>query len=156
VLEMIRRNVALEARLIDDLLDLARIRGGQLRLERAIVDAHDLVQQVVEICRTDLRSARLELALDLAARRHHVDVDPARFQQVLWNLIKNAIKFTGAGGMVTVRSRDAGGSPPGTAGADLILEISDTGIGIEPDRLPRIFEMFEQGRSPSAARSGGL
>ena len=156
VLEMIRRNVALEARLIDDLLDLARIRGGQLRLERAIVDAHDLVHQVVEICRTDLRSARLELALDLAARRHHVEVDPARFQQVLWNLIKNAIKFTGAGGTVTVQSRDEGEGPPGAAGTNLILEVSDTGIGIEPDRLPRIFEMFEQGGSSSPARSGGL
>src|SRR5262249_45042104 len=156
LLGMIRRNVALEARLIDDLLDLTRIRHDKLRLERAIIDAHELVHQVVEICGVDLRSARLELTLDLAARRHHVDADPVRLQQVLWNLIKNAIKFTQAGGMVTVRSRDEDGRPLGAAGTELILEISDTGIGIEPDRLPRIFEMFEQGGSSSAARSEGL
>ena len=145
VLEMIRRNVTLEARLIDDLLDLTRIRGGKLHLERAVVDAHELVHHVVEICREDLRSRRLQLALELAARRHHVDADPARLQQVLWNLIKNAIKFTPHGGTVTVRSRDADGWPRGATGTGLILEVSDTGIGIEPDMLPRIFEIFEQG-----------
>ena len=106
VLEMIRRNVALEARLIDDLLDLTRIRGGKLHLERAVIDAHELIHQVVEICREDLRSKGLRLVLDLAARRHHVDADPTRLQQVLWNLIKNAIKFTPPGGTITVRSRD--------------------------------------------------
>jgi PAS domain S-box-containing protein len=156
VLEMISRSVTLEARLIDDLLDLTRIRGGKLHLERALIDAHDLVNQVVEICRPDLRSACLEIALDLAARRHHVDADPARLQQVLWNLIKNAIKFTPPGGMITVRSRDAEGRLGRTAGTGLILEVSDTGVGIEPDLLPRIFEIFEQGGRSSATRSGGL
>ncbi len=67
VLEMIRRNVALEARLIDDLLDLSRIRGGKLHLECAVIDAHELIHQVVEICREDLRSKGLPLALELAA-----------------------------------------------------------------------------------------
>ncbi len=156
VLEMIRRNVTLEARLIDDLLDLTRIRGGKLHLERAVIDAHELVHHVVEICREDLRSKRLQLELDLAARRHHVDADPARLQQVLWNLLKNAIKFTPHGGTVTVRSRDADGWPQGATGASLILEVSDTGIGIETDMLPRIFEIFEQGGLSSACRSGGL
>jgi len=156
VLEMIRRNVTLEARLIDDLLDLTRIRGGKLHLERAVVDAHELVHRVVEICREDLRSRCLQLALELAARRHHVDADPARLQQVLWNLIKNAIKFTPHGGTITVRSRDADGCPPGATGTGLIFEVSDTGIGIEPDMLPRIFEIFEQGGLSSASRSGGL
>jgi PAS domain S-box-containing protein len=156
VLEMIRRNVALEARLIDDLLDLTRIRGGKLHLERETVDAHELVHHVVEICREDLRLARLRLALDLAARRHQLDADPARFHQVLWNLIKNAIKFTPSGGTVTVRSYDAAGSPSGTTGTGLILEVSDTGIGIEPDVLPRIFDLFEQGGLSPARQFGGL
>jgi PAS domain S-box-containing protein len=156
VLEMIRRNVVLEARLIDDLLDLARIRGGKLRLEREVIDAHELVHHVVEICRVDLRSARLELVLDLAARRHHLNADPARLQQVLWNLIKNAIKFTAPGGTVTVRTRNADASCQGTTRTGLILQVSDTGIGIEPDVLPRIFDRFEQGGSASAHPQGGL
>jgi signal transduction histidine kinase/ActR/RegA family two-component response regulator len=156
VLEMIRRNVTLEARLIDDLLDLTRIRRGKLYLERAIIDAHELVHQVVEICREDLRSRQLRLTVDLAARRHHVNADSARLQQVLWNLIKNAIKFTPPGGGVTVRSREPDGNTRGAAHTGLILEVSDTGIGIEPDLLPRIFEVFEQGGSSSASRPGGL
>jgi CheY-like chemotaxis protein len=153
---MIRRNVALEARLIDDLLDLTRIRGGKLHLECEVIDAHELVHRVVEICREDLRSARLQLALDLAARRHHVDADPARLQQVLWNLIKNAIKFTPPGGTVTVRSRDAEGNSQVTTGPGLILEVSDTGIGIDPDVRPRIFDIFEQGSLSSPRQRGGL
>jgi PAS domain S-box-containing protein len=156
VLEMIRRNVDLEARLIDDLLDLTRIRRGMLHLKREVIDAHSLVHQVVEICREDLRAARLEVRLDLEARQPEVDADPARFQQVLWNLIKNAIKFTPAGGSVTIRSRDADGAANGAAGAGLIIEVSDTGIGIERDVLPRIFEFFEQGELSSARRYGGL
>jgi len=156
VLEMIRRNVSLEARLIDDLLDRTRIRSGKLHLEREVIDAHDLVHHVVEICREDLRSAGLQLALDLAARLRNVDADPARLQQVLWNLIKNAIKFTPPEGIVTVRSRNADGSPKGTAGTSLIIEVSDTGVGIEPDVLPRIFDIVEQEGLSSSRRGGGL
>ena len=115
-MEMIRRNVNLEVRLIDDLLDLTRIRGGKLHLKREAVDAHELIHRVAEICRDDLAPAGLRLALDLAARRHDVDADPIRLQQVLWNLLKNAIKFTPEGGTVTVRTRD-GEAAPATATA---------------------------------------
>jgi PAS domain S-box-containing protein len=156
VLEMIRRNVTLEARLIDDLLDLTRIRGGKLHLERGINDAHEVIHQVVEICREDLRAARLQLTVELAARRHHVDADPARLQQVFWNLIKNAIKFTPAGGTVMIRSRDAEGYPGVATDNGLIVEVSDTGIGIDPDALHRIFEVFDQGEVSSSRRYGGL
>jgi len=156
VLEMIRRNVSLEARLIDDLLDRTRICSGKLHLEREVIDVHGLVYHVVETCREDLRSARLQLALDLAARRPDLDADPARLRQVLWNLIKNAIKFTPPEGTVTVRSRNAVGRPDGTTGTSLILEVSDTGVGIEPDVLPRIFDIFEQEGLSSSRRTGGL
>ena len=81
VLEMIRRNVALEARLIDDLLDLSRISRGTLYLKREVVDVHELVDHVIEICRDDFHRARLQLVLDLTAIRHHVDADPIRLQQ---------------------------------------------------------------------------
>ncbi len=156
LLGMIRRNMVLEVRLIDDLLDLTRIRGGKLLLRREVVDAHELIQRVVEICSDDLRSGRLQPVLDLAARRSEVDVDPIRLQQVLWNLIKNAIKFTPPGGTVTVRSRDGGASPPDETGSGLVITVSDTGLGIAPDDLPRIFDLFEQGGAASARRSGGL
>jgi PAS domain S-box-containing protein len=157
VLQMIRRNVALEARLIDDLLDLTRVRGGKLHLEREVVDAHALVHQVVEICRPDLRSARLELALDLAARRHDLDADPARLQQVLWNLIKNAIKFSSpGGGTVTIRSRNRDDRLLQASGSWLVIEVNDQGIGIEPELLPRVFSMFEQGGPSPGRKFGGL
>ncbi len=102
VMEMIRRNLNMEVRLIDDLLDLTRVRGGKLHLKREAVDAHELIHRVAEICRDDVRAAGLHLDLDLAARRHDIDADPIRLQQVLWNLLKNAIKFTPVGGTVTV------------------------------------------------------
>lgn len=157
VLEMIHRNVTLQARLIDDLLDLTRIRRGQLHLKREVIDAHGLVCQVVEICREDLRSARLQLVLDLAARRHDVDADPARLQQVLWNLIKNAIKFSPTGeGAVTIRSRNRDDDLLQVGGSWLVIEVSDEGIGIEPELLPRIFSMFEQGGPSTGPKFGGL
>ncbi len=166
VMEMIRRNVNLEVRLIDDLLDLTRVRGGKLHLKREAVNAHELIHRVAEICRDDLEAARLRLVLDLAARRHDVNADPIRLQQVLWNLQKNAIKFTPEGGTITVRSRDGEGDAD-TVGGDgdgdgrrpagmLIIAISDTGIGIDAEVMPRIFDMFEQGGAEVAQRSGGL
>jgi len=157
VLEMIHRNVTLEARLIDDLLDLTRIRGGQLHLKREVIDAHELVHQVVEICREDLRSAGLKLVLDLAARRHDVDADPARLHQVLWNLIKNAIKFSPTGGdTVTIRSRNRDDDLLPVASSWLVIEVADEGIGIEPELLPRVFSMFEQGGPSTRPKFGGL
>ena len=157
VLEMIHRNVTLQARLIDDLLDLTRIRGGKLYLKREVVDAHELVHQVVEICREDLRSACLQLVLDLAARRHDVDADPARLQQVLWNLVKNSIKFSPTrGGTVTIRSRNRDDDLLQGAGSWLVIEVTDEGIGIEPELLPRVFGMFEQGGPSTGPKFGGL
>ena len=77
---------------------------GGLDLKREIIDAHELINHVIAICDDDFRRAGIELLLELAAGSHHVDADPIRFQQALWNLIKNAIKFTPAGGRVTVRT----------------------------------------------------
>ena len=106
VLEMIRRNVDLETRLIDDLLDLTRIRRSELLLKRAVIDAHEQIDQVLDICGDDAHNADLTLISQLKAESHHADADPARFQQVLWNLLKNAIKFSPKGGVITIRSRN--------------------------------------------------
>src|SRR5262249_38688838 len=112
-LEMIRRNVELEARLIDDLLDVTRIGRGALHLDPRTVDAHDVVRQAVHICRGEIDEGRIALGLDLTASEHHVEADPTRLQQILWNLIKNATKFTPPGGSIAVRSRNRPPSEPG-------------------------------------------
>jgi signal transduction histidine kinase/ActR/RegA family two-component response regulator len=156
VLEMIRRNIVLEVRLIDDLLDLSRIRRGSLHLQRELTDAHTLIQNVIDLCRDDLGNAKLELHVDLLADRHHVDADPIRFQQALWNLIKNAIKFTPTGGKVAVRSLNADVPGPTSATPDLVITVSDTGIGIAPDILPNVFDVLEQGGISATRRFGGL
>ena len=149
VLEITRRNVELEARLIDDLLDVTRISRGKLRLNRTPVDAHALIRQAAEICRGDSAAASLRLDLELSASAHHVEGDPARLQQILWNLVKNAVKFTPPGGRVAVCSRNE-------PGPRLVVEVSDTGIGIEPEVLPRIFDAFEQGDAAVTKQFGGL
>jgi CheY-like chemotaxis protein len=154
-LEMIRRNVELEAKLIDDLLDLTRIAKGKLQLSLQAVDAHATLRNVIDICRWDLAEKGVNVSVELSAGEHHVRADPARLQQVFWNLIKNAVKFTPAGGRITVRTRndEPSRSEPGRA---LIVDVSDTGIGIDPDNLHRIFLAFEQGEQAITRQFGGL
>jgi PAS domain S-box-containing protein len=154
VLEMIRRNIDLEARLIDDLLDVTRIKRGQLHLKREIIDAHEQIERVLEICGDDAGNAEITLVSQLKAEAHHVDADPTRLQQVLWNLLKNAIKFSSPGGKVTIRSRNRIEPYPEVAGPWLVIEVIDRGIGIEPDLLPRIFDLYVQG-GPSTGRKYG-
>jgi signal transduction histidine kinase/HAMP domain-containing protein len=145
-LQMIRRNVELEARLIDDLLDLTRIDRGKVQLNFEVVDAHTLLQNALEICQPEIDRKRLALSLNLGAQKVHMRADPARLQQIFWNLINNAVKFTPPNGQITI-----------TTGNDsdqrLRVEIADTGMGIEPEALPRIFDAFEQG---GRTQSGGL
>ena len=152
-LEMIRRNVELEARLIDDLLDVTRIGRGTLHLDPRTVDAHDAVRQAVHICLGEIEQGRIALESDLAATEHYVEADPARLQQIIWNLIKNATKFTPPGGSITVRSRNRPDPRPGGR-PRLVIEVADDGAGIEAEALTRIFEPFEQGEVSPRHRSG--
>jgi HAMP domain-containing protein/signal transduction histidine kinase/ActR/RegA family two-component response regulator len=145
-LHMIRRNVELEARLIDDLLDLTRVSRGKVQLNFKVVDAHTLLQNALEICQADIDRKNLALRLNLAAQKFYLRADPARLQQIFWNLINNAVKFTSKDGQISIStSNDAGGQ--------LRVEIADTGVGIEPEALPKIFDAFEQGGS---TQLGGL
>ncbi len=145
-LQMIRRNVELEARLIDDLLDLTRIDRGKVQLNFEIVDAHTLLQNALEICQPEIDRKHLRPSLNLSAKRVHMRADPARLQQIFWNLINNAVKFTPPNGQITITtSNDSGGK--------LRVEIADTGMGIEPEALPKIFDAFEQG---GRTQLGGL
>ncbi len=150
-LAMIHRNVALEARLIDDLLDLTRSTWGKLRLDKRPVDAHDVLRQAADIVETDWNEKKLKFTQDLSAPSHHVHADAARLQQVFWNIIKNAIKFTPHGGSITVRSSNPREN-------EIAIDIIDTGVGIEPDAMARIFLPFEQAaqHSPGGTIQGGL
>lgn len=147
-LEMIRRNVELETRLIDDLLDMTRIARGVLQLDTRVVDVHEKVRDALEIYANEIKAHGMEVSVSLEASRHHVEGDPARLQQVFWNLVGNALKYTPDGGRIAVRSRDDDGQ--------IIVEVQDSGIGIEPELMARIFSPFEQGEQTLTRRYGGL
>lgn len=147
-LEIVRRNAELEARLIDDLLDLTRVAKGKMPLNFDAVDAHTLIIQTLEICQSDIYRNKLQVKLDLNAAEHFVRADPTRLQQVFWNLVKNAIKFTPAGGRVEIASRNDG--------EHIVIEVCDSGIGIEPDHVESIFDAFEQTSPAVTRRFGGL
>jgi len=149
-LEMIRRNVELEARLIDDLLDVTRIARGKIALERGPVELESILRWTVDVCKGEMDARRLAFRLDLGDAKDVVIYgDATRLQQVFWNLLKNAVKFTPAEGCVGIRCRLDG---PGL----VIVEIVDSGLGIEPDLIPRLFNAFEQGGAGTTRQFGGL
>ncbi len=137
-LKMICRNIELEARLIDDMLDLTRITRGKLKLKLAPADLHELLRHAMDIVRSDVENRQLELTVSLEATNAHAMVDAPRLQQVFWNVLRNACKFTPPQGRVTVRSSNADEKT-------IVIEVRDNGIGIEPKFLDKIFDAFEQG-----------
>ncbi len=148
-LAMIRRNVELETQLIDDLLDFTRIAKDKLQLRFAPVDAHLAISNVVEICRAEADPKKLRVHLNLRANTHCVAADTAKFQQIIWNLLKNAIKFTPEDGEIAISSSNP--SPE-----VLTISVRDTGMGMEPEVIQRIFDPFEQGNRSLERRFGGL
>ena len=144
----IKRNVELEVKLIDDLLDLTRIARGKLELTVGAVDMHAATRDVLQMVLPDAAQRRVGVTVALDAAPAVVTGDAARLRQVLWNLVRNAVKFTPAGGQVTVRSRTEAGR--------FVLEVLDTGIGIEAHVLPRIFHAFDQGDARITKQFGGL
>src|SRR5437763_11410846 len=146
---MIRRNIELETQLIDDLLDFTRIARDKMQLRFAPVDAHQAVLNVVEICRAEARLKRLHVHPNLRAKRCHVTADAAKFQQIIWNVLKNAIKFTPEGGDIIISSDN----PSETV---FTVAVRDSGIGMEPEVIQRIFDPFEQGNRSFEHRLGGL
>ena len=153
-LEMIRQNVLLQARLIDDLLDVMRIVRGKMPLHWEIADCHKLVSQAVQVCRSEVLGHHLRLEVRAEAGRRHVNADPARLQQVFWNLIRNAVKFTPEGGRVSIVTRNV--ADPEEPEGQILIEVSDTGIGIDPAVLPLIFDPFQQGETTITRKFGGL
>ena len=148
-LEVIRRNVELEARLIDDLLDVTRIAKGKLQLTFEVVDVHEILRRAYEICREDIVKKSIGAKFQFAAREAYVEGDPARLQQVFWNLIKNSVKFTPANGRITIATSNP-------LADEIEVRVTDTGIGIEEDQIGKIFNAFEQGQASITRRFGGL
>ncbi|MEP7220907.1 MAG: ATP-binding protein, partial [Bacteroidota bacterium] len=148
MLDVICRNAELEATLIDDLLDLTRIVKGKLKLKRNTTNAHELIGSTVEICRGAIREKKIDVRLELAADHHTIHADPARIHQILWNILNNAVRFTPIDGTIDIRTSN-------TADGDFAVKIADSGIGINPDDLGRIFGAFEQ-VTLNGGRSGGL
>jgi two-component system CheB/CheR fusion protein len=166
-LGMIRRNIEVEARLIDDLLDINRIAHGKLELRRHVVDVRALLEHALQnYCVGAAAQKSIKLSTEINATATHVFADSARLTQVFWNLLQNACKFTPEGGAIYVRAFNesrpisSNGEVPAssTEGAvvDLIVEIRDTGMGVSPETLPRIFDPFEQGTRSQNRAFGGL
>lgn len=148
-LEVLQRNVELEALLIDDLLDLTRIAHGKLELHSDAVDIHGTIEHALGISAGDLTGKKIHVTRRFDAREHHCWADPARLQQVFWNLIKNSAKFTPGGGHLDISTRN-------NDAHQIIIEIADSGIGITPELMPRIFDAFEQGGAVITSKYGGL
>lgn len=151
-LETMRRNVELESRLIDDLLDLTRISQGKLELHLTPVPLGEVIEDAIKTCLADLKARDLNLVRDITEPERMVLIDGARITQILWNLLKNSIKFTPPGGTITIRARihESGDLP------QLTIEVEDTGKGIEACHLQRLFKAFEQGDRQITRQFGGL
>jgi two-component system, chemotaxis family, CheB/CheR fusion protein len=148
-LEMIRRNIRVEQHLIDDLLDVTRISKGKLALNLTSVNVHGQIRNVVETCRSEWSGKKIRIQFDLTAGDRFVVADEARFQQIVWNLVQNAIKFSREKGEVRI-------STVNEAPGQLTMIVQDQGIGIEPEAMERIFNPFEQGERSLKRRFGGL
>jgi signal transduction histidine kinase len=149
-ISVIRRNLEIQVKLVDDLLDLTRVARGKFELQQDVADMDDLIAHAVETtCRADAKCQRLQIQTRLEARRHHVWGDKARLEQVLWNLLRNAIKFTPEGGRIEVATRNP-------HGGGVAITVTDSGVGIDPANLPVIFNAFEQGGRDVTKQFGGL
>ena len=147
-LHVIDRNAALQARMIDDLLDMARIVSGKLRLDLQPVDLVSVIMSAVDVVTPAARARGVALATSLDPAMVQLQGDQARLQQIVWNLLSNAVKFTDASGLVRIElSYDP---------RHAVIAVRDTGRGIAPDLLPFVFDRFRQGDASSARREGGL
>lgn len=149
--EIILKNIEVEVQLIDDLLDLNRINHGKLRLNAKKTDVHIALQEAIEKVQDQINSKRIRGIFHLRAESHVISADPVRLQQIFWNLLKNAVKFTPEGGTITVEtaSHDNG---------KFVAKITDTGIGMTPEELKRVFSAFAQGdhAAEKSVSYGGL
>ena len=143
--DMIRKNIELEAQLIDDLLDLTRITRGKLALHQSELDVHEILNDSISTVSNEIEKKQILLKRELHAGSHKIFGDGIRLHQIFWNVLKNAVKFTFEGGQIIVNSQTLPGDK-------ILINITDTGIGMNPDETERVFGPFSQG----SHRFGGL
>ncbi len=146
--EILKRNAVAQSQLIRDLLDLSRLHTGKLSLNREILSLTTTIGNAVETVRAESAAKGIDLRVELPEDVLFIDADPLRIEQVVWNLLNNAVKFTPSGGTVTVRLR--------ADDQQAALDVEDTGQGIDPSFLPHVFEMFRQADATKSRRHGGL
>jgi signal transduction histidine kinase len=147
-IEIIERNSRRQAQLIEDLLDISRIVTGKLRLEPRDSLVSTVIEAAVEALRPAADAKHIRVEIRPWPAEHPVRIDPGRLQQIVWNLLANAIKFTPNGGRVSVAVREGD--------SRLLVEVGDTGIGIPPEFLPYVFERFRQAEGTVTRTHGGL
>ena len=148
-LEVIDRNALLQVRLVDDILDVSRIITGGLKLDVRPVDLIAVITAALDAIRPAADAKEIAIQTDLSASARQVDGDPQRLQQVVWNLLTNAVKFTEAGGRVDIRLSEM-------TAARVRIVVADTGAGIDPAFLPHAFERFTQADGTVNRVHGGL
>lgn len=147
-LEVIDRNVRAQARLIDDLIDISQVITGKLQIRQEVIDPVQVVSAAIESIRPSAEAKTIQLRFASDPQQPWISADPGRLQQMVWNLLTNAVKFTPKHGSILVEVKPAQ--------SDLHIVISDTGEGISPEFLPHLFEHFTQADSSSTRRHGGL
>lgn len=150
--ETILKNVEVEARLIDDLLDLSQVNHGKLKLNTQIMDAHTVLQEALKTVQGQIAEKQIHITSHLNAEQHFISADAVRLQQIFWNVLKNAVKFTSKGGKISIET-----SSPVESG-QFNVKISDDGMGMTPEELERLFSPFSQGDhvSDRSSNYGGL
>lgn len=147
-IETIERNARVQAQIIDDLLDMSRIISGKVRLEVQRLNLSTVLREASETVRTAAEAKNVQLELHLPDQPVNITGDPSRLQQVFWNLLTNAIKFTPRDGIVVVQLEQTH--------SKIEVSITDTGEGIAPEMLPLVFDRFQQADSTTTRRHGGL
>jgi PAS domain S-box-containing protein len=147
-IQSIHRNAQAQVRIIEDILDVSRVITGKFRIDPKPVDLVDIAREAADVVQPSAVAKSVSLNLDFEHEFCLLVADPARLQQVIWNLLSNAIKFTPSGGAVSLSIRQVA--------SHVVLEVSDTGIGIEPGFLPYIFDRFRQADPSTTRHVGGL
>jgi PAS domain S-box-containing protein len=142
------RQIQHMSRLLDDLLDVARVSQGKLELRREVIEVSRIVRRAVEAEQPFIQTQGLALTVDAPAEGLGVDADPTRLQQILTNLLNNAAKYTESGGRIWLTAE--------AEGDHVVLRVRDSGIGIDPPAIPRLFQLFEQGERRMERSAGGV